>query len=71
MKLSKEFKKRISPDLKKSELCIELKISRSTLNRWLAKENEKFGHLEIIKGITNVLGLTQEQIFEMENSNAI
>lgn len=66
MKLSKEFRKRISPDLNKSKLCIELNISRSTLNRWLTKENSKFGHLDIIRGITKVLGLTQEEIFEPE-----
>lgn len=68
MKLSKEFNKRIKPDVKKSELCIELGISRATLMRWLTKQNEKFAHLEVIKGITNVLGLVQDEIFELEKS---
>lgn len=69
MKISKEFKKRIKPDLKKSELCIELQISRPTLNRWLTNQNEKFGHLEIIRGITKVLGLVQDEIFELEKES--
>ncbi len=73
MKLSQEFRKRIAPDLKKSELCIELGISRSTLNRWLGKEQEKFRHLDVIKGVEKILGIGQEEMFEedKETANAI
>lgn len=68
MKISQEFRKRLAPDAKKSELCLALDISRSTLNRWMSKENEKFGRLDLLPKISKVLEITQEEMFEKETA---
>ena len=64
MKVSKKFLESLKPDRIKSLLTLELDISRSTLNRWIQVENEKFAHLKVIEAITKITGLTQEEIFE-------
>ncbi|KQR93322.1 hypothetical protein ASG01_08990 [Chryseobacterium sp. Leaf180] len=66
MELSAEFKKRIGPDLKKSELCLELGIARITLTRWMKTDLHNFRHLDVIEKVTKVLDLTQEEIFAKE-----
>ncbi|MRM94378.1 hypothetical protein D1Z98_05140 [Riemerella anatipestifer] len=64
MQVSKRLKEKLRPDKIKSALCLELDISRSTLNRWLSKENDKIANLIVIDAINKITGLTQEEIFE-------
>ncbi|WP_018676406.1 hypothetical protein [Riemerella columbina] len=71
MKVSQLLREKLRPDKVKSNLCLELGVSRSTLDRWLARENEKIANLIVIKAITKLTGLTQEQIFEPEDKQAI
>ncbi|MDV3774548.1 hypothetical protein CMU14_15855 [Elizabethkingia anophelis] len=66
MKLSKKFKEWLKPDAKKSELCMGLKISRSTLSRWLAKSPENLSRLDRVEIIKRLSGLSQEEMFEAE-----
>ena len=64
MKITKQFRQSLAPDSKKSELCLAIDISRSTLIRWMSKENEKFMNINLIPKISKVTGLTQEEMFE-------
>jgi len=66
MKLSKKFKEWLKPDAKKSELCMGLKISRSTLSRWISKSPENFSRLDRVEIIKEMSGLAQEEMFESE-----
>ncbi|MCT3788679.1 hypothetical protein HZQ67_15035 [Elizabethkingia anophelis] len=66
MKLSKKFKEWLKPDAKKSELCMELNISRSTLSRWISKSPENLSRLDRVEIIKGLSGLTQEELFESE-----
>ncbi|MDV2442563.1 hypothetical protein CMV00_01955 [Elizabethkingia anophelis] len=66
MKLSKKFKEWLKPDAKKSELCMELNISRSTLSRWISKSPENLSRLDRVEIIKNLSGISQEDMFEKE-----
>ncbi|ATC35601.1 MULTISPECIES: hypothetical protein [Elizabethkingia] len=66
MKLSKKFKEWLKPDAKKSELCMELNISRSTLSRWISKSPENLSRLDRVEIIKGLSGLSQEEMFEAE-----
>ncbi|MCT4237846.1 hypothetical protein HZP42_15795 [Elizabethkingia anophelis] len=66
MKLSKKFKEWLRPDAKKSELCLELNISRATLSRWMSKSPENLSRLDRVQVIKEMSGLTQEELFESE-----
>ncbi|MDV3854092.1 hypothetical protein CMT56_15475 [Elizabethkingia anophelis] len=71
MKLSKKFKEWLKPDAKKSELCMELNISRSTLSRWLAKAPENLSRLDRVEIIKGLSGLSQEEMFESSTVNLL
>ncbi|AIL44395.1 hypothetical protein KRE40_12275 [Elizabethkingia meningoseptica] len=71
MKLSKKFKEWLKPDAKKSELCMELNISRSTLSRWISKSPENLSRLDRVEIIKGLSGLSQEEMFESSAVNSL
>ncbi|HAY3591728.1 hypothetical protein CMT22_00030 [Elizabethkingia anophelis] len=71
MKLSKKFKEWLKPDAKKSELCMELNISRSTLARWISKSPENLSRLDRVEIIKGLSGLSQEEMFESSVVNSL
>ena len=68
MKLSKLFLEEISTDKVRLPLCVELGVSYDTLKRWMYYDNEKFATLKVIAAINKVTGLTQDEIFEFEET---
>lgn len=50
----------------KAQLASKLNVAYSTIVRWYYKENDKFARLDVIQAITELTGLTQEEIFETE-----
>ncbi|CAA7197508.1 helix-turn-helix domain-containing protein [Chryseobacterium potabilaquae] len=71
MKLSKKLKEWLKPDDKKSELSMALKISRSTLSRWMNKTPENLSRLDRIEKIKELSGLSQEDMFENDKVNLV
>ena len=71
MRITKLFRQTLAPDSKKSELCLELDISRSTLMRWMSKENEKFMNINLIPKISKITGLEQNEMFEEDKQAVI
>lgn len=66
MKITKKFRQAIKSGQLKMRLCLELGITQDSLYRWLLYDNEKFAHLKVIKAVTKLTGLTQEEMFEEE-----
>jgi transcriptional regulator with XRE-family HTH domain len=71
MNFSKKFAEWIKADVKKSQLCIELNISRSTLNRWLSKSPEQFGRLDRLEIISKLSGIDQNEVFISNESTLV
>lgn len=71
MYLSEKFSEWIKVDIKKSQLCIELNISRSTLNRWLSKSPEQFGRLDRLEKISKLSGIAQNEVFISNKSTLV
>ena len=55
----------------KSELCMELNISRSTLSRWISKSPENLSRLDRVEIIKGLSGLSQEEMFESSAVNSL
>lgn len=69
MRLSDKLRKCLSSDTVRLPLAIELGISYNTLYRWLYQDQEKFATLKNIEAITRVTGLTQDEMFEKEETH--
>lgn len=66
MILTKQAKEILAVEQNKIHLCHLLNVSYATMHRWLRDDCEKLTMLRVINAMSEVTGLTEEELFEQE-----
>lgn len=66
MKLTQKAIEKLRPAAVQTALAVKVGLSYPAIRKWFYKDRSKFARLDVIKAITELTGLTQEEIFEKE-----